>query len=217
MPAACKATGKSETHFRADVIVGNAAKPGVTVEHGHPDSAEISAELDRLMALDLDDLRIRYRQVTRKSAPSHIPKWLLQRMAAYRLQASKFGDLDSAISKLLERVAREQLLARNEQRGAAAQGAKCAQPALARIIAGVPRKLRAGTQLVREFNGELHRVTVLDEGYSWEGRVFTSLSEAARAITGTNWNGPAFFGLRSRKPAIGTAGDILSSPTEGAQ
>jgi hypothetical protein len=57
----------------------------------------------------------------------------------------------------------------------------------------------AGTQLIREWRGVEHKVTVLVDGFEWEGRRYKSLSAVARAITGTQWNGPLFFGLRSGK------------------
>lgn len=60
-----------------------------------------------------------------------------------------------------------------------------------------PRGLAAGTRLVREWRGVRHEVEVADSGYIYEGERWTSLSEIARAITGTRWNGPRFFGLRS--------------------
>ena len=60
------------------------------------------------------------------------------------------------------------------------------------------RLLKPGTILVREHAGVLHRVVVMENGFAWEGKTFRSLSEAAQAITGTNWNGPRFFGLRSK-------------------
>jgi hypothetical protein len=56
--------------------------------------------------------------------------------------------------------------------------------------------VRPGTLLVREWDGVLHRVMALDEGFAWNGTSYRSLSEVARAITGTRWNGPRFFGLR---------------------
>ena len=55
---------------------------------------------------------------------------------------------------------------------------------------------RSGTILVREWQGNTHHVTVGDEGFLWNGRTYRSLSGIARAITGTNWNGPRFFGMR---------------------
>jgi hypothetical protein len=44
-----------------------------------------------------------------------------------------------------------------------------------------------------------HQVLVADQGFVWERRTYRSLSEIAKAITGTKWNGPRFFGLRDRK------------------
>jgi hypothetical protein len=52
---------------------------------------------------------------------------------------------------------------------------------------------------VREWRGKLERVMVLDERFAWNGRTFSSLSQVAKAITGTSWNGHRFFALRSKK------------------
>jgi hypothetical protein len=54
-----------------------------------------------------------------------------------------------------------------------------------------------GTVLTREWNGQHHRVMVVEGGFAFEGKTFDSLSKIAFAITGTNWNGPRFFGLRA--------------------
>jgi Protein of unknown function (DUF2924) len=59
-----------------------------------------------------------------------------------------------------------------------------------------PRRLKTGTVLVREYQGERHTVTVVANGFVWREATYASLSAIARAITGTNWNGPRFFGLR---------------------
>ena len=58
--------------------------------------------------------------------------------------------------------------------------------------------LRPGTVLGREWNRRMHRVTVLTDGYAWNGKNYLSLSKIAFAITGTRWNGPKFFGLRDK-------------------
>ena len=55
----------------------------------------------------------------------------------------------------------------------------------------------AGTRLIREYQGVEHCVTVLADGFEYQGRPYKSLSAVARAITGTRWNGPLFFGLRN--------------------
>ena len=62
-----------------------------------------------------------------------------------------------------------------------------------------PRNPLIGTRLVREWDGVEHTVTVMKDGFDWQGRKFKSLSAAAKAITGTQWNGYRFFGLRERK------------------
>ena len=59
----------------------------------------------------------------------------------------------------------------------------------------------AGTRLVREYRGVGHTVTVLADGYEWEGRPYRSLSAIARAITGTRWNGLIFFGVKRQGSA----------------
>ena len=59
--------------------------------------------------------------------------------------------------------------------------------------------VRSGTMLGREWKGRMHRVAVLSDGFSWNGKTYASLSKIAHAITGTRWNGPRFFGLRERK------------------
>ena len=61
------------------------------------------------------------------------------------------------------------------------------------------RSFKAGTILVREHAGVLHRVITMEQGFAWNGTTYRSLSEVAQAITGTNWNGPRFFGLRAKR------------------
>ena len=60
--------------------------------------------------------------------------------------------------------------------------------------------LRPGTVLAREWNGQMHRIAVLVDGFTWNGKIYPSLTKVALAVTGTRWNGPKFFGLRDRAP-----------------
>ena len=62
--------------------------------------------------------------------------------------------------------------------------------------------LKAGALLVREWKGRLERVMILEEGFAWNGQTFSSLSQIAKAMTGTNWNGHRFFGLRQGKIVV---------------
>jgi hypothetical protein len=102
------------------------------------------------------------------------------RIIAYRLQADVHGDVDPATVRSLDRLAKA-----GASRSALLPDASTVRP---------------GTLLVREWDGMLHRVTALDQGFAWNGTSYRSLSQVARAITGTRWNGPRFFGLREVSP-----------------
>jgi Protein of unknown function (DUF2924) len=119
--------------------------------------------------------------------PTHLARWLLMRVLAYRLQAEAFGGLDKSIQRMLRS---------NEERDVAVPFDRRAP----QTRNGVG--LKAGALLVREWNGKLERVMVLEEGFAWSGRTFGSLSQIAKAMTGTNWNGHRFFGLRQGKIAV---------------
>jgi hypothetical protein len=120
-----------------------------------------------------------------RRAPPHLPRHLLFRIVAYRLQANELGDLDKETRQVLERIGSASLEKAN---------AILADRSRSKIA------LRPGNLLTREWAGRLERVTVVDEGYSWNGRLYGSLSKVAFAITGSRWNGPRFFGLRDKLP-----------------
>jgi Protein of unknown function (DUF2924) len=142
-----------------------------------------SIEVAHLRDLDLKALRLRWQTVTGRAAPSHLPRHLLLAMLAYRIQADAFGDLDTASVQLLKAAASSSdlraLTDRVDQRN---------------------QDLLPGAILTREWNGHAHRVMVVADGFAWEGQTYDSLSSVAFAITGTKWNGPRFFGLRSGSP-----------------
>lgn len=148
------------------------------------DLAKIEAELVRLGQLDLATLKARWRSATGRAAPAGVQRSLLLKMLAYRLQADAFGDLDLGTARFLDRVV--------SARGFA--GAKTLP---------LPDKARAGQGaiFVREWEGVIHHVIHMADGYAWNGSTYRSLSEVARAITGVRWNGPRFFGLRDREKA----------------
>jgi hypothetical protein len=156
------------------------------------DAPDVSAQIAALGDLDLHGLRLRWRKLFRKPAPPHLPRYLLLRIIAYRIQANAFGDLDRETVRFLDRIARE----RETRRAKGELRRNKAPPP----IPPVPEKrsLKLGTILVREHEGVLHRVIVVDGGFAWNETTYRSLSEVARAITGTNWNGPRFFGLRDK-------------------
>jgi Protein of unknown function (DUF2924) len=153
--------------------------PRVKIGPAPSDQRALDAEIARLRDLDLGALRARWHTAFRRQPPPHLPRHLLMRMLAYRLQADHLGDLDNESKRLLDDAASP------EAAGMRAIDAR-------RITAA----LRPGTILAREWNGRMHRVAVLADGFAWNGSTYPSLSKVALAITGTRWNGPRFFGLR---------------------
>jgi hypothetical protein len=142
-------------------------------------ASEIETEIAPLRDLDLAGLRARWRTSFGRQAPAHLPRHLLLRLLAHHIQADVLGDLDAATARVLDRLA--------------GRGSGDTRP-IANDVG-----LRPGTLLVREWDGASHRVMVLDEAFAWGGS-YKSLSKVARAITGTRWNGPRFFGLREKGP-----------------
>jgi hypothetical protein len=107
---------------------------------------------------------------------------LLASALAWQLQERKFGGLKPATERKLRVLARAQERKKKPL-------IPCPQPP----------NLRPGTAIIKQWRGAQHLVMVLADGFQHQGKVYRSLSQLAREITGTRWNGPAFFGLRERR------------------
>jgi hypothetical protein len=142
------------------------------------DREALAAEIASLSKLGIDDLRERWKAMYGRAPSREIGRSLLTRAIAYRLQERAYGALKPSTCRLLARVAEE-----------TATGSSSGKPQ--------NRKAQSGTILIREWQGNAHRVTMLDDGVSFNGKHYRSLSEVAREITGSRWSGPRFFGLRS--------------------
>jgi hypothetical protein len=153
------------------------ATSDVSVEH----------EIARLRDLNLIGLRARWQSMMGSKAPQHVSRQLLFAIITYRLQTDAFGDLDADTVRLLKKV------------GLAQSDAEVVP--LTDAFDQKRRVLLPGTILTREWNGQIHRVMAVQDGFAWEGNTYDSLSKVALSITGTKWNGPRFFGLRDKKPA----------------
>jgi hypothetical protein len=138
----------------------------------------IAAQVAALPKKPTLELRQMWRQLYDREPPGFSRSYLISRLA-YRIQELAYGGLKSATRAKLDALAD-------------GLDPKTAQ----KRIADRPV---VGTQLIREWRGIEHKVTVLTDGFEWEGRRYKSLSAVARAITGTRWNGPMFFGLRGGK------------------
>ncbi len=143
----------------------------------------IPARLAALKTTPTKELKAQWRELFETEPPAFNRRYLESRLA-YRIQELAYGGLKPETVRRLETLG-EQLDGGNI----------------------TPRRIRAdlkpitGTKLIREWQGVEQTVTVLADGYEWQGRPYRSLSAVARAITGTRWNGWIFFGLKSRRSA----------------
>ena len=138
----------------------------------------VLARIAALKSLPTAELKARWRQLFDTEPPPYNRRFLESRLS-YKLQEMEYGGLKPAT------------VARLEALGEQLDGGKID----VRRKSAKDRPI-AGTRLVREFQGIEHTVTVLADSYEWQGRPYKSLSAIARAITGTRWNGPVFFGIR---------------------
>jgi hypothetical protein len=142
---------------------------------------QIAVELAQLAHASIATLRARWRAEFRSDPPPAFGPDLLRRSLAYRLQEDAYGKLPIATQRELDRLV-----------------AALEKNPTPRVV--LPRRIKLGSVLVRDWKGQSHRVTVLDQGFGYHDKTYTNLSEIARAITGTRWNGPRFFGLRAPSP-----------------
>jgi hypothetical protein len=141
------------------------------------DAAAIEAEVERLRSMPIVELRALWRAKFKSEPPTAFGPDLLRRGIAYKIQEDAYGGLDRATARLLKQLM-DQYAKSN-----------------GRIV--LPRRIKPGALLIREWKGERHQVTVLEDGFAYQGKPYDSLSQIARLITGTRWNGPKFFGLRA--------------------
>lgn len=133
----------------------------------------LKTDLERIAALSGATLTSAWAETFAASAPEVAPS-LLRRALAYERQERKFGGLPLVLRKQLETVSADQTAAMPEP----------------------PLKLKPGTRLVREWNGTIYAVLVTTDGFEFAGKSWRSLSMIARHITGAQWSGPRFFGLK---------------------
>jgi hypothetical protein len=160
------------------------------------DDAGLEAEIRRLPDLGLDELRARWKTLFGQPAPKSLRRSFLARAVAYQMQVDAYGGLSETTKRRLRDIA---AAVRRGDAGAT----------------GIGSQTRPGTQMIRQWKDKAHIITAVSDGFEWEGRVYKSLSAIAKAITGTNWNGFAFFGIKRaplgnknaagsrRKPALG--------------
>jgi hypothetical protein len=141
---------------------------------------DLELEIARLRGLELRALRAVWEKHHGTTVPSTLRREMLVRSILWQMQAKVFGGLKPATRKYLLEVAE-------------------ATHSKTSIAPTPPVRIRPGTKLIRVWQNQTHTVTALDEGFTWQGKRYRSLSQIARSITGTRWNGLVFFGVKPKQ------------------
>ncbi|MCW5716243.1 MAG: DUF2924 domain-containing protein [Bauldia sp.] len=143
--------------------------------------ASVIGQLAALRQMTVIELKAKWEAIFGTAAPNNSRNYLELRLG-HRIQELTLGGLSRETRRTLDLLA-DEIEGQSRHKS---------------IIAD-PRNPVVGTRLVREWDGVEHTVTVMKDGFDWQGRKFKSLSAVARAITGTQWNGYRFFGLREAR------------------
>jgi len=172
---------------------------------GREAMAGVAAQLAALREMTVGQLRDRHREVFGEPTRSRNKDYLIKKLA-WRIQELAEGGLsDRALAKIDELAADVPIRWRRAPapRTMPSPDTASEEP----VIERDPRLPPPGTVLTRTYKGVDHQVTVLTEGFEYQGECHASLSQIARTITGTNWNGYLFWGLKrrtKRKPQTAT-------------
>lgn len=142
------------------------------------DDPQVLTRLAKLRTMTVRELQEEWSRVMGTEAPNNSAQFMIQRLS-HRIQELTFGGLSKPLRRTLDALADEY------------EGKKVRKSQIAD-----PRNPVIGTRLLREWAGIEHTVTIAKDGFDWQGQRYKSLSAVARAITGTQWNGYRFFGLR---------------------
>ena len=153
-------------------------RPSVSTSSVPIQPTDVLARLAALKSASTPDLKQQWQQLFDTEPPPYNRRFLESRLA-YRIQELAYGGL------------KPETVARLEALGEQLDGGNVVVRRTR-----VDDKLIAGARLIRDYRGVEQTVTVLNDGYEWQGRPYRSLSAIARAITGTRWNGWTFFGIR---------------------
>ena len=148
-----------------------------------PDMRALRERIGGLAALSISELRAAWSDAFGAPPPKGARRRLMMLGVAWRWQADALGGVRPETARRLATLGK-----------AARQGVGLGAVDVAETARPGP-----GARLIRDWRGVRHEVHVTHAGYLWRGQTFASLSAVARAITGVNRNGPAFFGLRVRK------------------
>lgn len=153
--------------------------------------ADLKSTIDELPSQSREMLISHFRDLYRTEPPKQISRDLMLRALSFRLRQKAYGGQNASLHRRLRSMAKElRQTGTIDVKGASS----------------VTASVKPGTRLIREWQGAVHEVTVGDDGYVYRDQRYRSLSQIARAITGTRWSGPAFFGLNKAGAGKGRDG-----------
>lgn len=147
-------------------------------------STKLDDRLLELGGMNAGQLAELWTSIADSPAPN-VPSGLLRRFVAQRLQEKRHRGLPVLVSRELDAIA------------AAGLGNASNSGPVPPVI------IRPGTRLIREWNGKTISVTAAEQGFEYDGKQFSSLTQIASEVTGTHWSGPRFFGVTKRRSARG--------------
>ena len=155
--------------------------------------ASVWARIAQLQQMSVGELREEWRKLYGEEPRSRHRVWLWKRLA-WRVQELEYGGLSERAKKRLEELMPTAELALRVPR----DFLKGVEPLPSRQVRD-QRIPPPGTVLLRDYKGRKVAVTVLDDGFEWEGREYRSLSAIAKDVTGAHWNGLRFFALHRKE------------------
>lgn len=165
-----------------------------TEQSGYPLPAHLVAELRSLHQMSVGELGERFQALFGVPTRTRNKQYLRKRIAL-RIQEEAFGGLSSRALDKIEQLAPQAPL--RWKTTLPSEEVSRSKPGRD------PRLPPVGSRLSRAHDGVEHTVVVLEDGFEYAGKRFRTLSQVAKAITGTEWNGFLFFGLAQRKPSRG--------------
>ena len=157
-----------------------------------PSQSKLKREIAQLSNLSRPELVERWRKIYRCAPPKGVKRGLLERAVAWHLQATHYGGLSPSVKRRLKQAVLE---IGSDGSPTSPGTAVATSVAMGSSPHGGNVLLPPGTRLIRDWHGKSHCVDVIENGFVFEGKTYSSLSAIARQITGARWSGPRFFGL----------------------
>lgn len=155
----------------------------------------IAARIDALRQMTVSELQAEWRSTMNEEPRSRNKTWMFRRLC-WAIQAEMYGGLSERAKRRIEELI--PIAERWMPLGRRALERKLSPTPIPKRD---PRLPRPGTVLTRPYKGRTLAVTVLEDGFEFDGRKYPSLTAIAKAVTGSHWNGMHFFGLKRRETA----------------